>query len=120
MNAALSIVIPAFNEERRLPRTLALLLDGLPTVCPAGWEIVVSDDGSSDRTAALARQAAAPPSVRVVSSPANQGKGAAAVVGIDAASNPLVLLLDADLPVPIETIPAMIDRCVGGAARARE
>ena len=48
--------------------------------------------------------------VNVVSSPANRGKGAAAMTGIREARYALVLLLDADLPVPIETIPAMVDR----------
>lgn len=103
----ITIVIPAYNEERRLPATLDRLVAGLPTVTTGRWEIVVSDDGSTDDTVRVVR-ARAGSDVSVVSGGANQGKGAALRTGALRARYPLVLFLDADLPVPIETIPEMV------------
>ncbi|HET7452273.1 MAG TPA: glycosyltransferase, partial [Thermoanaerobaculia bacterium] len=53
-----SLVVPAYNEERRLPATLARIGEYLRESGEAGWEIVVVDDGSSDMTADAARAAA--------------------------------------------------------------
>lgn len=103
-----SVVIPAFDEEHRLPRTVNRLLEVLPHVCPAGWEIIVSDDGSQDRTVPVVRELASPPVLRVLTSERNVGKGAALLAGVRAAIYPVVLLLDADLPVPISDIREMI------------
>lgn len=100
----ITIVIPAYNEEHRLPATLDRLMAELPSVCSGSWEVLVSDDGSTDGTGELLRDRGADPRLRVVSTPVNRGKGAALVAGALAARHPLVLFLDADLPVPIPTI----------------
>jgi dolichyl-phosphate beta-glucosyltransferase len=100
----LSLVVPAYNEERRLPATLARIGEYLRESGEAGWEIVVVDDGSSDRTADAARNAApgvgAP--VEVVVLPENRGKGAAVREGVRRTRGERVLVSDADLSTPIE------------------
>ena len=103
----LSVVVPAFNEAWRLPPTLRRIgafLAASPSWQPA--EIVVVDDGSADGTAAAAGAATVPDGValRVISHPANRGKGAAVRTGFAAAGGDAVLLTDADLSAPIEDL----------------
>jgi glycosyltransferase involved in cell wall biosynthesis len=105
----LSVVIPAYNEERRLPPTLRTVVahlrgHGLP------FEVVVADDGSADGTAALVDGAG--PEVRVLRLP-HRGKGAAVRAGVLASSGDLVLVTDADLSTPI----VELDRLVGALER---
>jgi len=97
----LSVVIPAFNEARRLPATLArvgehLAAQGRP------HEILVVDDGSSDGTADVARSAGA--DVRVLRHEPNRGKGYAVRRGMLAATGARRLMTDADLSTPIEEL----------------
>ncbi|MFE7273642.1 glycosyltransferase [Streptomyces sp. NPDC057623] len=102
---ALSVVIPAYNEEHRLPPTLDALTDHL--TADAGrwgeWEIVVADDGSTDATGDLvtARQ---DPRIRLVTAPRNRGKGHALRLGVAASRGRRVLVTDADLATPIEEL----------------
>lgn len=100
----ISIVIPAFNEERRLPSTLWSWLTFL-TVQSFTWEILVVDDGSHDRTAAVAEEVAAiHPAVRVLRQPHNRGKGAAVRAGMLAAAGAHIFSVDADLNVAPENV----------------
>jgi glycosyltransferase involved in cell wall biosynthesis len=99
----LSIVVPAFNEERRIAASLErigtfLAADG------ATNELLVVDDGSSDRTAELVRAyaARAPVEVRLLQNGTNRGKGASVRFGMLQARRALVLFTDADLSAPIE------------------
>ncbi len=96
-NLHLSVVIPAYNEERRLPQTLASVRAYLAAQ-PFASEVIVVDDGSSDRTAAIAE---ACPAVQVLRCD-HRGKGFAVRAGALAARGAFVLLCDADLAVPIE------------------
>ena len=110
-----SLVVPAFDEELRLPPTLERLVTELDGVLGPDWQLVVSDDGSSDRTAEVALDAArAEPRIVVVTNPVNQGKGAALVDGFAAATAPVVVFLDADLPVE----PAALGPLVAAVADA--
>ncbi len=93
----LSIVIPAYNEERRLPHTLASICAYLAQQ-PFSAEVLVVDDGSADATAAIAEQQ---PGVRVLRRD-HRGKGFAVRAGALAARGEYVLLCDADLAVPME------------------
>ncbi len=93
----LSIVIPAFNEEERLPGMLARL--GAATR-GGEVEILVVDDGSADRTAAIAADAGA----RVLRLERNDGRGAAVRAGMDEARGDLILEMDADGSVDFEAI----------------
>ena len=103
----LSVVIPAYNEERRLPETLDRIIDYLDTQEYA-WEVVVADDGSTDATAEIVRRAAAgSPAVRLLSLP-HRGKGWAVKNGMLAAAGDYRLLCDADLSVPIQQVDRML------------
>ena len=82
-----SVVIPAFNEEEGIAAVVAAVLAGRP------WrEVLVVDDGSTDRTAERAAGAGA----RVVRHPYNKGNGAAVKTGVREARGAVVLLMDAD------------------------
>lgn len=97
----LSIVIPAYNEAERLPRTVADVRDHL-AADGASWEIIVVSDGSTDGTAAaLAPLAAADPRIRLIDERPNRGKGFAVRRGILAARGRRILFSDADLSTPV-------------------
>ncbi len=107
---SLSIVIPAYNEEERLPSTLDTVLAYLRKhgADYSAWEILVVNDGSKDGTAALAhRLAATEPNVRVLDNPGNKGKGYSVRHGMLAARYEWVLFSDADLSAPIDELPKL-------------
>lgn len=112
----LSVVVPAFNEETRLGPTLARLLAYLH---PPRWdaEVIVVDDGSSDRTAEVAASAAKGQSipVRVLRNAKNAGKGKSVQRGVAVASRALVLFSDADLSTPIEEVEKLVAAIADGA-----
>lgn len=98
----LSIVIPAYNEERRLADTLKRVRAYLQTR-RADAEVIVVDDGSRDSTAALVEARRAEfPSLRLVSNGRNRGKGYSVRHGMLEARGRIVLFTDADLSAPIE------------------
>ena len=101
----LSIIIPAFNEEKRLPRGLERIhayLSGRPGGA-AAVEVIVVDDGSSDATATIAREwAVRVPGWRLVSNGRNRGKGFSVRHGMLEARGRIALFTDADLSSPIE------------------
>ncbi len=102
---SLSIVIPAYNEERRLPATLETVRRYLETKSLDFVEIVVVDDGSRDGTAALVEKAAAADArIRLVKNPGNRGKGYAVRHGMQEARGEWILFSDADLSAPIEEL----------------
>jgi dolichyl-phosphate beta-glucosyltransferase len=98
----LSVVIPAFNEEARLGSTLERVATYLERRRGA-FEVLVVDDGSSDRTAEIA-SAFGERGVRLIRLPENRGKGAALRAGVLASRGERVLLCDADLSTPIEDL----------------
>jgi dolichyl-phosphate beta-glucosyltransferase len=101
---ALSVVVPAYNEERRLEAGLSTMTDYL-RARGAPYEILVVDDGSRDATRAIAeRSAAADPSVRCIALPVNQGKGAAVARGMVTARADWILCTDVDLSTPIAEV----------------
>ena len=105
----LSVVIPAFNEDARISRTIREVVAYL-VGRDYQWEIVVADDGSVDNTASLVAEAAAgDPRVRVLSLE-HRGKGWAVRNGMLAASGEFRLLCDADLSVPIEQVERLLTR----------
>jgi dolichyl-phosphate beta-glucosyltransferase len=98
----LSIVIPSYNEELRLPATLERIAEYLATVA-LRTEVLVVDDGSGDRTAAVAESFRPKlPGLRVLSNGSNRGKGYSVRHGMLEACGALVLFTDADLSAPIE------------------
>jgi hypothetical protein len=107
----LSIVVPAFNESRRLDTGLGRLLDAVATgaIDPGTTEIVVVDDGSTDDTAAVAGRLLAPlPHVRVLRQETNRGKGAAVRLGVAEARGALIAFGDADMAIDPDQFPLLV------------
>ena len=102
----LSLVIPAYNEERRLPATIQQVLSFLRAQ-PWSWEVLVVDDGSSDQTAAAVEAMIIDePRARVIRNP-HRGKGYTVRTGMLQAGGDYILFSDADLAVPIEEWPKL-------------
>ncbi len=100
----LSVVIPAYNESERLPPFLERTASFLD-LRTSPYEILVVDDGSRDDTARVVELfAASNPSVHLIRSACNIGKGAAVRRGIQAAHGKLQLFADADGATPIEEL----------------
>ena len=117
----LSIVIPAFNEQRRLTETLRRVRAYLEAR-RADAEVIVVDDGSRDATAALVEARRGEfPGLRLVSNGVNRGKGYSVRHGVREARGRIVLFTDADLSAPIEEadklLAAMRDREVAIGSR---
>ena len=105
----LSIVIPAYNEERRLPATLDATFAWLDDSPYRDGEVLVVDDGSTDATAALVESRTAGESrLRLVRNPGNRGKGYAVRHGMLQAQGDWILFSDADLSAPIEELPKLL------------
>ncbi len=110
-----SIVIPAYNEHRRIGETLRRILDYLHE---QQWdaEVVVVDDGSRDDTAQIISGFAAQnPAIRLVSNPGNQGKGYSVRNGMLNARGQYLLFTDADLSSPISEAPKLFAALDAGA-----
>jgi dolichyl-phosphate beta-glucosyltransferase len=104
---ALSIVIPAFNEARRIWGTLQTLRHSL-TRLYTRWEIRVVDDGSEDETPAIVARAARQDGRVQLQREPHRGKGGAARAGLMAAHGTQRFLCDADLAMPIREIPRFL------------
>lgn len=98
----LSVVIPAYNEEERLSRSLPVIFDYLGKQAYS-WELLVVDDGSRDRTSEVA-MAVGEPRVRVLRNEPNRGKGYSIRRGMLEARGQWRLFSDADLSTPIEEL----------------
>jgi dolichyl-phosphate beta-glucosyltransferase len=101
---ALSIVIPCYNEEQRLPRTIEQIerfLEGKGI----SYELILVDDGSTDGTRKIMDAAAQRnPLVRLEALPQNRGKGRALAEGVAASRGSEILVTDADLSTPIDEL----------------
>lgn len=113
--AHLSVVVPAYNEEERLPRTLARLHEYYSQQ-DYPFDVTVVSDGSADGTRKLAEEfAAAHPNFRVIEYHPNRGKGYAVRKGMLEAPGELVLFCDADLATPQEETEKLLERMRQGA-----
>jgi glycosyltransferase involved in cell wall biosynthesis len=105
----LSIIIPSYNEELRLPVTLERIAAYVQN-CEREAEILVVDDGSKDRTAEVAESFRSKiPLLRVVSNGVNRGKGYSVRHGMQEARGRVALFTDADLSAPIEEASKLIE-----------
>jgi dolichyl-phosphate beta-glucosyltransferase len=114
LRKSISIVIPAFNEEKRLPATLGKIRAYLDATEWEFAEIVVVNDGSRDGTAGLARRFGA----RVLENPGNCGKGYSVRHGMLEAQGDWVLFTDADLSSPIEGLDKLFAAVERGQVQA--
>lgn len=110
----LSIVIPAFNEEDRLPaafREVRRFLDGQGLSC----EIIIVENGSTDRTPQIARDEAADDPCCHVINVVQRGKGRAVRHGMLASRGRIAMYCDADFSMPVEEVPLLLQALEGGA-----
>lgn len=98
----LTVVVPVFNGAATLPRCLSALAEALP----AGAEVIVVDDGSTDETRALAEGDPSRP--RVLHHETNQGTSAARNTGWRAAASPLVAFVDADMVIEPDALRVLV------------
>jgi glycosyltransferase involved in cell wall biosynthesis len=109
----LSIIMPAYNEEKTIESVLRALLREVPEI----GEIIVVDDGSVDRTAQIAENLEQQyPQIKLLRQPKNQGKTAALRAGFAASSGDIVLVQDADMEYDPVDIPGLIEPIVQGIA----
>jgi len=117
----LSLVVPLFNEERRLGGLLETLRTSAPEEAEAAGlellEVIVVDDGSTDRTRVLAGEGIRENRLLrpLISHERNRGKGAAVASGIRATSGDLVLVADADNATPFTELRKLQDAVLEGA-----
>ncbi|MEK7137091.1 MAG: glycosyltransferase [Patescibacteria group bacterium] len=102
----LSIIIPAYNEEERLGKTLEALIAFLHHHV-LSWEILVVDDGSTDNTLAVARAFSDAYPVRTLRYEQNRGKGYALRTGVGSARGKCIATYDADAAIPVEDLYAL-------------
>ncbi len=105
----LSIIIPAYNEEQRIGRTLAATFDYLDAQKYAG-EVIVVDDGSLDQTVKVVREfeQRADGRLRLLNNPGNRGKGYSVRHGMLKAKGEIALFYDADLATPLSEVEKVI------------
>ena len=109
----LSIIIPAFNEEKTIADVLHSLIREIPDV----YEIIVVDDGSKDRTTQIAETVCQQyAQIRLIRHPHNQGKTAALRTGFAASTGDIVLVQDADLEYDPVDIPELVEPIQKGKA----
>ncbi len=110
----LSIIIPAYNEEKTVGDVLAQIdhLDWRSLGMER--EVIVVDDGSTDRTSEVAGGF---PGVRLIRHPVNRGKGRAVRTGLSHATGDVILIQDADLEYPPSNYPNLLAPIVRGEAR---
>jgi len=101
-----SIVVPAFNEASRIGESLRKIEAFLESV-PWTAEVLVVDDGSSDKTADVVRSMQTP-TLRLIRNEYNRGKGFAVKTGVLASSGEYVIFSDADLSAPIEELQKLL------------
>lgn len=110
----LSVVIPAYNEEKRLPPSLNAIVSYLHSK-DFSWEIVIVDDGSSDRTVELAEEILSGSPHQVLRNPQNLGKALTVKNGLEQSVGRIALFTDSDLSTPIEEADKLIAAIEDGA-----
>src|SRR3984893_11290667 len=110
-----SVIIPCYNEAARISGAVRPTLNYLSAESPNS-ELIVVNDGSTDSTATIVRQALADAKIqtRLLENFPNRGKGAAVRTGLLAATKPIGLFFDADLSTPLSEIPKVIEPITNG------
>lgn len=103
----LTVIIPAYNEEKRIGQSLKEIYKFLKTK-DYTWEILVVDDGSKDKTIEVSKESVPEANIRIEKNPVNMGKGATIKNGMLLAKGKYRLFSDADLSTPIEELDKML------------
>jgi len=113
-----SVVLPAYNEERTIERTVETTLDTLGAFLPDGsFEVIVAEDGCDDRTPAIAdRLAAEDDRIRHVHSDERLGRGGALEHAFSAAEGDTLVYFDTDLATDMSHLEELVERVRSGAA----
>lgn len=109
----LSVVVPAFNEERRIARTIAEIVAELDRLA-LDAELIVVDDGSTDRTASIVDAAARADARVILVRAEHAGKGSTVRRGMLSARGAWRFLADADLSMPMSELPRFLDAAARG------
>ena len=111
----ISVVVPAFNEQWRLPPTLIDMIDYFESR-QRSYEIIVVDDGSADSTSGMVKKfSRIRPNVKLLRVPENHGKGHAVRVGVLNSCGDKILIADADGATPIEEVERLLRALEEGA-----
>ncbi len=102
----ISVVIPAYNEEDGIVKTIEDCQTVLKTWRDIPYEIIVVDDASKDRTVVLAEEVGA----RIIKHPANAGYGRSLKDGIYNAKYDTIVITDADSTYPVQDIPKLLEK----------
>src|SRR5450755_887201 len=108
----LSVIVPCFNEQDGINAFCARMSSACKSLlgAAASWEIVLVNDGSTDKTLSAMRELAmADPNILVVNLSRNYGHQIALTAGLQICRGELILILDADLQDPPELLPEMLD-----------
>lgn len=120
-----SIIIPLFNEERRLAKTAEVIFNFFKNH-PEKTELIFVNDGSKDRTLPMLQEYKQRHDFKIVSYQENRGKGYAIRQGVKAAAGDWVIFFDIDLATPLEEFNNLIgflnpnDQVVVGSRRLKE
>ena len=101
----LSIIVPVYNEEPRLPKVIPLLMTA---PCSIDREWIFVDDRSTDRSLAIIKDFATHYPLRIIEQITNQGKGSAVIRGIQEASGDYIMIQDADFEYDPRDIPSLL------------
>ena len=105
----ISIIIPAYNEENRISNNLKIIAEFMQSL-DTPYEIIIVDDGSSDKTKEIAAKAISNiPNINLISYMPNKGKGFAVKTGILASKGDFVGFTDVDLSAPIDELKKLLD-----------
>jgi glycosyltransferase involved in cell wall biosynthesis len=113
MSLSLSVIVPAYNEQKTIGTLLYAIVNALPNT----HEVIIVDDGSTDKTAEIADEfSRIYTQVRVIRFNKNRGKTAALKEGFAASSGDIVIVQDADLEYDPEDVPGLIEPILTGKA----
>jgi len=105
MNKQLSVIIPAYNEEKAISQTIEDLKKEINKIPDFEYEIIVVNDGSTDKTKEILGKIS---NIKLIHHPENRGYGASLKTGFKQSQGELILITDADGTYPNESIPDLI------------
>jgi len=115
MSKLISVVIPAYNEEKNIPLVYEKIKEVSEKLPNYDWEIIFIDDGSTDNSENILEEMAKNnPLVKYIQFSRNFGKEMATSAGLDVANGNAVLIIDADLQHPVELMPEFIEKWQNG------